>query len=101
MGEKFKEIVDKYGVMQLLGSDGACACDDLHLFGIDIKTHCYKTTINSRISGCECGYSGVHIKADPDISIKEKELKEIAKIFADYISEAYATDVNIVIEKEN
>ena len=99
LGETFKEIIDKYGVMQLFGSDGHCACGELYIFGIHIKSHCYKTTADGIIGSCKCPYSGIHIRPDPDIITSDEELKEIAKIFADYISEAYTTDVEIVIEK--
>jgi len=98
MEKTFKELCDKYGAMQLLGSDGSCACGELYLFGIKIKTHCHKTTINSKIGGCSCKYSGAHIGKDPDIQLNKEELKAIAKIFADYIAEAYTTEVKIVVE---
>ena len=98
--EKIEEIVDKYGVMQLLGSDSSCACGSCEIFGIKIDTHCYKS--NGFYNGkdyCDCKYSGVHISKWQDIDLTEQELKAIANIFADYIRESYMTDVEIRVEK--
>ena len=101
MIKDIKEIIDKYGVMQLLGSDGSCACGSCEIFGLKIDTHCHKSNGHYYSAGnrCGCHYSCVHIEKYHDISINEKELKEIGKIFADYISEAYLTDVKIIVEK--
>ncbi len=101
MKNEFKELIEKYGCMHLLGSDGACACGELYLFGIKIKTHCHRTTINSMIGGCKCDHAGVHIGQDFDLKLTQKELKAIAKLFADYIKEAYWCGVSIVIEKNS
>jgi hypothetical protein len=94
MKDKFKEIIDKYGVMQLLGSDGACACGEMYLFGIKIHTHCHR----SNYADCDCLYAGVHLQPDPDIEITKKELKEIGKLFKDYIQEAYMCSCEIFFE---
>ena len=99
MKEEIKEIIEKYGTMQLLGSDGCCACGNCEIFGLKIAIHCHKS--NGHYNGgnyCNHPYSCVHIEKSPVIQISEKELKEIAKLFADYISEAYSTDVEINID---
>lgn len=98
MKKEIKELVDKYGVMRLLGSDGSCGCGSCELFGLKIDIHCYKSNGHYYESHrCDCPYSCVHIEGR-DVSATKKELQEIAKIFADYISEAYRTEVNIVID---
>lgn len=98
MLKEFKQLVQKYGVTKLLGSDGSCACGELYLFGIKIKVHCHKTTIDGRVDGCKCRYAGVHITPDVGIEVPKKELTRIALLFANYIKKSYCCEVDIVVE---
>jgi len=95
--KNFKELVKKYGVTKLLGGDGSCACGELYLFGIKIKTHCHKTTINGRIGGCKCPFAGVHVTPDLDINVSQKELTKVARLFANYIKKSYCCEVAVVL----
>jgi hypothetical protein len=88
--KKIKELVEKYGTMQVLGSDGSCPCGHAEVFGVKIETHCWR-------SGCESKhpYSCVHVEACGDLMLKKSELNQIARIFAKYIKESYMTEVAI------
>lgn len=95
MKNKFQKLIEEYGALRLLGSDGSCPCAHGQIFGITIDTHCWR-------SGMCCQYSGVHIEQELDMDLTNKELREIGELFADYIREAYHTDcaVKIGVSKE-
>lgn len=40
-----------------------------------IQAHCWRTTINSMIDGCDCPYAGVHISG----KLPKKDLEKIGK----------------------
>lgn len=75
----------KYGT---IGEDG-CPCGEYEDKLIKIRAHCWRTS-----DDCDCKFSGVHywIKAGVDpikASIRAREI-------ADYIKEAWRTDVAMI-----
>jgi hypothetical protein len=88
--KKIKELVDKYGTMQVLGSDGGCPCGQAEIFGIKIKTHCWRSMCEDKHP-----YSCVHVETYGDTDFNKSELNQIAKLFAKYIHESYMTEVTI------
>ncbi len=81
---KSKDLIDKVGKMDYpqkleKGWEGFCPCFNYNptVNGkkVSIHGHCWRTTNNGTIGGCECSFNGLHIKSKPPI----KDLKEIAK----------------------
>lgn len=60
---------------------GSCACSKFTFDGCQFKTHCWRT-------GC-CEYSGIHYFPD------NQKARKYAEKIAEYICEAYMTEVNI------
>lgn len=88
--ELFTKLVDDYGIKWL--SDGSCPCGDAYIFDIHIKTHCW------RVANC-CKYSGVHVWQGVDGLYPKPLLKQIGKIIAKYISEAYETECAVSLKE--
>lgn len=93
--EFFRVLTDREHPMFLLGNS-SCPCGELLLAGIKIETHCWRS-----ICKYNHPYSCVHISQDPDTSYSKNELKQIAKMFADYIEKAYMTGcaIKVIIPK--
>lgn len=77
-----KEIKDADYIYSYLDKDfeGSCPCFhgkkkiDGELVYFD--AHCWRTTINSIVGGCDCPYSGIHIKS----KLPRKDLLKIGRV---------------------
>ena len=81
--------------------EGACPCF-WHKKKVDgkyiqVRGHCWRTTVNAMVDGCSCQYSGIHLRGD----FTRAELMRVGKAIKQQLDELGWTHWSIRIDKSS